>query len=415
MSIAREATEVNPMDITKDHARSPKAESGFTLLELLVALTLAAIISLIISQVGNDAQKMYDTTISTVETYQKFRYAMDDINENLSKMTPTASLEFYNDRGRTRGYWDEGEEIPNSFGPNMDGGVPDEYDEAATVFERKYILSNTRPGEPEVHSNDSIYFKAPVEINGVIRMANVEYFLADPRLLEEGAPNDGKIPADEELSYEDSRRLVLLKAVRYMDIEDVNSNTVVIRKVINELCSNVTDFKVEYFYDNPFDKSPGGYMSPSVEQTRELVDTEFDIRQERGTLARPFLYGGFTSRLRTTARAGVRELETGSFKPVLFNYVRSKLKFSQLKPGDKMYIWADGATQFPSGEYSLLYNSMGRLMFNEPIQSSTWSQDPGGLRFRAAYVPPSFRISVRVLNEKGEEPRTLTTVIKTDN
>ena len=136
------------MDITKDHARSPKAESGFTLLELLVALTLAAIISLIISQVGNDAQKMYDTTISTVETYQKFRYAMDDINENLSKMIPTASLEFYNDRGRTRGYWDEGEEIPNSFGPNMDGGVPDEYDEAATVFERKYILSNTRPGEP---------------------------------------------------------------------------------------------------------------------------------------------------------------------------------------------------------------------------------------------------------------------------
>ena len=58
------------MDITKDHAKSPKAESGFTLLELLVALTLAAIISLIISQVGNDAQKMYDTTISTVETYQ---------------------------------------------------------------------------------------------------------------------------------------------------------------------------------------------------------------------------------------------------------------------------------------------------------------------------------------------------------
>ena len=118
---------------------------------------------------------------------------------------------------------------------------------------------------------------------------------------------------------------------------------------------------------------------------------------------------------RSTARAGIRELESGSFKPVLFNYARSKLKFSQLKPGDKMYVWTDGASQFPSREYSMLYNSMGRLMFNEPIPSSTWSQDPGGLRFRAPYVPPSFRISVRVLNEKGDEPRTLTMVVKTDN
>ena len=405
------------MSLEEDHSRISNGQSGFTLLELLVALTLAAIISLIISQVGNDAQKMYDTTISTVETYQKFRYAMDDISENLSKMVPTASLEFYNDRGRTRGYWDEGEEIPNSAGPNMDGGIPDEYDEAATVFERTYILSDPRPNEPEVHSNDSIYFKAPVEINGITRMANIEYFLADPKLLEAGAGNDGKIPADEELSYADSRRLVLLKAVRYLDIDEKNvrTSTVIVRKAITELCSNVTDFKVEYFYDNPFDKYPGGYMSPSVEETRELVDTEFEIRKERGTYVRPFLYGGFKSRTRTTARAGIRELESGSFKPVLFNYARSKLKFSQLKPGDKMYVWTDGSSQFPSREYSMLYNSMGRLMFNEPIPSSTWSQDPGGLRFRAPYVPPSFRISVRVLNEKGDEPRTLTMVVKTDN
>ena len=79
--------------------RASTHESGFTLLELLVALTLAAIISLIIAQVGTDSQKMYDSTITTVETYQKFRYALDDINENLSKMVPTASLEFYQDQG----------------------------------------------------------------------------------------------------------------------------------------------------------------------------------------------------------------------------------------------------------------------------------------------------------------------------
>ena len=76
----------------------------------------------------------------------------------------------------------------------MDGGVPDEYDEAATVFERKYILSNTRPGEPEVHSNDSIHqgsggdqWRDPHGQCGVLPCG--------PASAEEGAPNDGKIPA----------------------------------------------------------------------------------------------------------------------------------------------------------------------------------------------------------------------------
>ena len=112
------------MDITKI-ARVAEGRIGFTLLELLVALTLVIIISLIISQ-GNDAQKMYDTTISTVETYQKFPLRMDDINENLSKMIPTASLEFYNDRGRTRGYWDEGEDselLRSKYGRGSSGRV----------------------------------------------------------------------------------------------------------------------------------------------------------------------------------------------------------------------------------------------------------------------------------------------------
>ncbi len=419
---ASEESEVDQMKVeirSGEHSGSLKSESGFTLLELLVALTLAAIISLIIAQVGNDAQKMYDTTTSTVETYQKFRYAMDDMKENLSKMVPTASLEFYVDRGRTRGYWDEGEEIPNSSGPNTDGGIPDEYDEAASVFERKYEIEEgfSRPDEPIEHWNDSVYFKAPVEINGIIRMANIEYYLADPKLLEGNDSESGKIRAGAELSYSDSRRLVLLKSVRYLDFDDKNidSSSVMVRKVVTELCSNVTDLRIEYFYDNRFDNRPGGFMNPSEELDTGKVRTEFKLIEDNGSIVKTFLYGGFRSKERTTARAGIRELESGSFKPVLFNYASSKLKFSQLKPGDKMYVWADGATSFPSGEFSVLTNSQGRIIFNESIPSSTWTGDPGGLRFRAPYVPPAFRISLRVLNEKGEEPRTLTSVIKTNN
>ncbi len=398
--------------------RASTHESGFTLLELLVALTLAAIISLIIAQVGTDSQKMYDSTITTVETYQKFRYALDDINENLSKMVPTASLEFYQDQGRSRGYWDEGEELKDQdVGPNLEGGTPREYDEAATLFERKYLLEDPRPDEPQEHWNDSIYFKAPVEVGGVIRLANVEYFLADPRRLENN-DQDGKIPADDEISYLNSRSLVLLKVVRYIDLNESNYNSTEVRvkKVISELCSNVTDLKIEYYYDNYFDNKPGGFMSPSVEVTPELVDSEdTTLRNVAGTLKKRFLYGGFKSRIRTNAIRGVRNIETGSMMPVQFNYSgNNKIRFSQLETGDKLYIWTDGGSSFPSGEFTLLYNSEGRLLLKEPIPSSTWEQDPGGLRFRAPFVPPAFRVSVRVLNEKGEEPRTLTMVVSTN-
>ena len=410
------STSARSLFINKGKASS--REAGFTLLELLVALTLAAIISLIIAQVGSNSQKIYDSTVTMVETYQKFRYALDDINENLSKMVPTASLEFYQDQGRSRGYWDEGEELKDQdVGPNLEGGNPREYDEAATLFERKYLLDTFRPDEPLEHWNDSIYFKAPVEVRGVVRLANVEYYLADPRRLERG-DGDGKIPADEEISFQASRSLVLMKAVRYLDLDqrNYNSTEVRVRKVISELCSNVTDFRIEYFYDNYFDSKPGGFMSPSVEVTPELVDSEdSELRDVRGTFAKKFLYGGMQSRLRTNAIRGIRNVETGANLPVQFNYSGSnKIKFSQLRTGDKLYIWTDGGSSFPSGEFTLLYNSNGRLLLKEPIPFSTWDQDPGGLRFRAPFVPPAFRISVRVLNEKGKEPRTLTMVVRTN-
>ncbi len=403
-----------------DEPNALREDGGFTLLELLVALTLAAIISLIISQVGTDSQRIYDSTITTVETYQKFRYALDDINENLSKMVPTASLEFYQDQGRSKNYWDEGEELKDQdVGPNLEGGTRGRYDESAILFERKYLLEDPRPDEPEEHWNDSIYFKAAVEVDGTVRLANVEYFLADPRKLEVGdsAGLDGKISADEELTFQESRTLVLLKVIRYVDLglNNYRSTEVRVRKKIVELCSNVTDLRIEYYYDNQFDDRPGGFMSPSVELTPELVISEDrGLRNRNGTIAKKFLYGGFQSTLRTNARAGVRNLTTGENLPVQFNYTNSRIKFSQLRPGDKLYIWTDGGSTFPSAEFTMLYNEAGRLFMKEPINSSGWDQDPGGLRFRAAYVPPEFRISVRVLNEKQQEPRTLTMVVRTN-
>ena len=62
----RSSSTVDGTTVTRTHS-----ECGFTLLELLVALTLATVISLCISTVGSQAQKIYDTTTAKVEVYKK--------------------------------------------------------------------------------------------------------------------------------------------------------------------------------------------------------------------------------------------------------------------------------------------------------------------------------------------------------
>ncbi len=75
--------------------RGASRESGFTLLELMVALALASVISLLISVVGTQAQNIYKATTAKVEVYQKFRYALSDIQKHLETAEVTTDLEYF--------------------------------------------------------------------------------------------------------------------------------------------------------------------------------------------------------------------------------------------------------------------------------------------------------------------------------
>ncbi|MFQ5653599.1 MAG: prepilin-type N-terminal cleavage/methylation domain-containing protein, partial [Planctomycetota bacterium] len=261
------------------------SERGFTLLELLIALALAAVISLCIATVSNQAQLVYDATTSKVEVYQKFRYALADMQENLQSMALTADLEFFVDNlSEPNGHWDDGEELKDSAsGPNIEGGRPGKYDEGAQIIERQYTL--TRGSLEEEHDNFSIYFKSAVTIEGKLRLANVEYYLADPRALDEGG--SGRVARD----VEDNSKFVLLKVVRYVDINESNFYTskLKVRKVVSELCQNVTDLRIEYFYDNLFDDRPGAFITPSEEKLGQVVRSEGEIeRLNDGGLLKEF-------------------------------------------------------------------------------------------------------------------------------
>ena len=393
-------------------------ESGFTLLELMVALSLAAVISLSISSVGTQAQRIYEATTSKVDVYQKFRYALRDMETTLRGWEPTTSLEYFIDSNEQsnvgkNSHWDDGEEL-SIKGPNLKGGDPERYDQGAKIFERQYMVVNGGPFDT-THDAFSIYFRGPVTIDGVTKLANVEYLLVDPSTLQR-AEDDSRpveifpVGADRDsMELEDNRNLVLLKVVRYLDINAENYDRAenVVKQTVTEICSGVTDLRIEYFYDNIFDQDPGAFCTPNTEQ--QLLKSE--SRPEDGV--KEFLYGGFNAPGRGTAVRGRRDVATGVDEPSYFQARggADDNRFSQLSLGDSIYIWSDGSTQFDVGEFTVRRNDNGKLYFEEPIDSTNWDSDQSSLRFRAAYIPSALRVSIRVLNDDGLEPRTLSVLV----
>ena len=52
------------------------------------------------------------------------------------------------------------------------------------------------------------------------------------------------------------------------------------------------------------------------------------------------------------------------------------------------------------------------MEFLEDIDSVGWASDPGGVRYKAAFLPEAVRVTLRVVNEdRGDGPKTLQRVI----
>lgn len=412
-----------PTRSTRPTFSSTSSEQGFTLLELMVALALAAVISLLISVVGTQAQELYRATTAKVEVYQKFRYALSDMQEQMEKWVPTTSLEFFVDKAAERNeQWDEGEEIGMDTDPdNMSGGRSGYYDEGAHIIERQYL--RLIGDFEEKHDNFKVYFKAPTNVDGQILMTNIEYYLAMPNPERENEDDPALVPIPQEV--DDNRNFVLMKTVRFINIDDSDffKNEFEVEKVDTELCRNVTDLRFEYYYDSPFDGSAGGWYTPKKEQEQFGTKAETDFTAVPSAsqglgLMKEFMYGGFRdfgNRSRATAQRAERNYDRAQYVPVNFSVGRgTAIKFSQLGHGDSIYIWSNvgGGGEFGSGNYTVFRNDSGRLEFKQRIDSSSWeSPTVGNLRYRAAYVPSAIRIKLRVLNDKGEEPRYLQVVV----
>ncbi len=426
------------------HMRTAKNRSrGFTLVELLVAVTLAMILSGSIAFVAMQTQRIYSESVAKVDLYARLRYAFSLMENELSRMVPTCDLEFFRDQkahaSRSNNHWDPGEEVKTAL--NLAGGWgPDTfYNEAPQVVERYYTRQYRRK-PPEEHAAFEIYFRAPVRLGGHVILANVEYRLvraADlvklPRATGKLAytridlPEVRKVDQDEELS--------LVRIVRYMEqglgIVTNAMWTRLVRTHISEISSNVVDFKVEYYARNPYGRTArgggrgakAGWFTPQLDRGRNAVELKSPAVEVKGrnVFLKEFIYG--TSRLKPPfggqppngilRRAIKMDPRNPRGRSVPTEFQVPQLKFAELAIGDKIYIWRDTrGDYFDGGEFTIQNIVNGRLRFLEPLDTSSWRGDKTGLRFKAAYLPMALRLTLILASRRGDRQHEITRIVR---
>ena len=429
--------------------------SGFTLVELMVALALGAIIAVVISFISTTARQAYTATVTKVDIYNRFRLAFNMIQQDIAGWIPTAELEFYNDGagGKPRDFhWQPGEETQDRTDEHgkgeRDGGVYGEYDEFPFIEERRYksvepYQLEAGDPEPKLHDAYRIYFKTMTYVKGFVREALVELVLCDPSRPPEEWVN-GIPPVPKNVEPVHAKDLALYKIIRYYDF---NEDTITslsqdpTEREILELATNVTDFRVEYLVQNPFSrKVETRFVAPSEDYKKPA---EFATRPERITEAdgtqiyrKRFGYGSMDLEKRYP-RATAYSAQWGDnqirgrlgHQPVRFGFQRDpNISFAELGAGDRIYIFTDSTlgtgggrggagvanlVRFPAGDYTIKGNLNGLLEFVEDIDASFWNdKDQRPINYKAAYIPSAIRVTVRMIDDDGLNPKTMQQVIR---
>jgi type II secretory pathway pseudopilin PulG len=342
---------------------------GFTMLELMVAVTLMVILTGAVSYVFVTAKNVFVQADATIQVYQNAKSAFDVMERELSVAEKTHDMDFFIDSGATANkHFDPGEQhwgLGNRLDP------PDTaYVYAMTIYGKEY--SDPAGGAFRPRRGDIIYFKSLTMVAGKERAALITY----------------------RLDITDPRKPILKKYVLYKKIDLPTGSYTYLEEPSDgtgqDLCLYATDFKVEYYYDSPFDILSPDFLSVPV-NTKQVFCYIGAKRQGTTDASRAFTASGFDS---------------GQID-----------KFSQIGARDRVYLY-DGMPKGPNGWDSSndsdhvidMIDKDGKITFEsgEPQVPTNIS----GVNFRAGYLPAALRITLKIIDAKGIARRTVTRIIK---
>ena len=349
---------------------------GVTMIELLVAIGLMIILTGSISFVFVTARNVFRMSEATIQVYQNARNAFDVLEKELSVAVKTHDMEFWTEEAMSgNGHFDPAEPC---FGLNVEQPAANpsdpakssgDYVYAMTIYGREYPDPKFPGREP--HKSDMVYFKSLTTVGGKTRAALILYKI------------DAAVPTKPILKKYILYRSDLTGAGLAQDPPDGTGQ---------DLCLYVTDMKIEYYFDNVLDTKPAGF---------------FEVPADR---QKTFCYTGTSGQGSTDA--------TGIFTAMGFDEPFAD-DFGQLSAKDKIFLYGPSAPwqSLDSTDYlidsismsgQLTFSKMGKALPQNASSTTEWS----GINFRAGYLPPALRFTLKIMDTKGMQVRTLTRVIK---
>ena len=344
--------------------------SGVTLIELLVAITLMIILTGSISYVFITSRDVFSQSEATIQVYQNARNAFDIIEREVSIAVKTHDMDYFIDEASTaNGHFDPGE---GCFGlnvndPGSNPAKPDknsaDYAYAMTIYGGEY----QDPRYPaRVHKDDMLYFKSLSTIGGKTRSALILY----------------------KIDKKDPRKPILKKYILYRsDITGTGFAQDPPDGSGQDLCLYVTDMKIEYYFDNVLDNKP-----------LQFYEVPTNTRKT-------FCYLG-------TSGQGSTDVN-GVFSTAGFDDPSSD-NFGQLSARDRIFLYGSPPVWKPIENCTdYIIDSMstdGKLTFARTAMQVPASAS--SVNFRAGYLPPALRFTLKIMDTKGMQVRTIKRVVK---
>lgn len=395
-----------------------KARTGFTLVELMVAMALMMILTGSVVFIFIQAQKIFLTVDARVQVYQYSRYAFDQMERDLANVVRSSDMEFYDDLpppGGRVGRYDAGEEIPIS-------GAEDN----PTIYNHGFALRQPEDytgADGNTYRHDSIYFKTVTVAGGQTSAALVEYALKDldkerPKLIKRmwrvtgldsttptrpkfqinGSPGNTARPIEQDLClYTIDVRFELF--VRNRRTDQVGQ--------FYDAKNLITPPKLSSTGREPFEPIRNDWVMPD-----RMVSTYYDVRHDQNAVQPDF----------------------GLFDPNENNLFRTEKAFTfpMLREGDRIYMWGgppglpgmaipkeytidsfrkpDGTPFLPTDPPSAL-----RIKLKEPPPDRPQSLPAGSpmlVQWDACWLPPALRVTLRIKDAKSLQTRSVQRVFK---
>lgn len=414
--------------------------SGFTLVELLIAIALTVIILGMLVAAFTGTQEIISRVRGRIEAFQNVRRMIDLLGVDIGNMLKTSDMEFFRDRVGvgSQGHFDEGsgEELSGlRLASDIFGDVPGfnqpSYFASPVVVMSEYTVDGvTRP-------NDAIYLRTTTTIQGKVRSALIRYQLSN---LDQRFPTLRRLKFFQKLVADPLAPPLLIRDPPLVpDPDDPDGDLV--DDPGDVVCTGVIEMEVEIFFKENTVSGKGSYLDP-----REILSL--------GTI--PSLKPGdlndlvppantLPTVLQTLFEGDDGILEVRKNADAVF-YTRSGSQFPQVRPGDRIFIEptgnAFGVESLPPRDYRILSlisedpddRDSENIDFNDPSVRTVmrfeeaidftgiaadeeetvgdFTFEKFDVRYRLGWLPSSIRIRFRIRDRFDREEFDVVRVFK---